>query len=350
MHLSLVSLMPVEDTAFQQQLTELGVAVSSLDLWTRWDPSGFARARALIAAQAPDVVHTHLKHADLVGGYAAATLGLPHVSTLHLIEEDVPLIGTGKRWVAARMRERSASRIIAVSDAVRNWYIDMTSTDPRRIARIYNGVTRPRSRTDGEVASLRRDLGLDDARMVISCVGLMRPEKGHSDLLEAIARQREQDATYLLAGDGPCRADLEAQAASLGLDADRIRFLGFRDDVDALLAVSDLVVQPSREDALPTTLIQALAAGLPAIATDVGGIPEIVTPEVAHLVPPGDVDALSQALDAVPHRLARRPAVATLARERFEAHFEASGWARRLRDTYVEVIGLRDMPSAGWTE
>jgi glycosyltransferase involved in cell wall biosynthesis len=248
------------------------------------------------------------------------------------------------------MTERSASRIIAVSDAVRNWYIDMTSTDPRRVVRIYNGIRSPRRLSDEQVAGLRKDLGLGDARMVISCVGLMRPEKGHSDLLEAIARQREPGSTFLLAGDGPCRADLEAQAAALGLDADRVHFLGFRSDVDALLAVSDLVVQPSHEDALPTTLIQALAAGLPAIASDVGGIPEIVTSEVAHLVPPGDVDALSKALDAVPLRLARRPAVATLARERFESHFEVSGWVRRLRDTYGEVIGLRDTRSAGKPE
>jgi glycosyltransferase involved in cell wall biosynthesis len=337
MEISLVSLMPLSDAYFRQQLATLGVRASSLDLRSRWDVRAFRRAPATIAAHAPDIVHTHLKHADLIGGYAARALGLPHVSTLHLIESEPRIGGTAKRWAAMRMRERSASRIIAVSDAVRDWYIAMASADPDRVVRIYNGVRRPDPVSTTERGRIRRGLELDESQMVIACVSLMRPEKGHDDLLHAIAGQRERDAVYLLAGDGPRRPDLEAQALELGLGPDRVRFLGFRDDVDKLLAASDLVVQPSHEDALPTALIQALAAGLPAVATEVGGIPEILTPQLALFVSPGDVDALSNALDEAPTTLAHRPEVAVLARDRFDANFEATAWARRLGDLYDEV-------------
>jgi glycosyltransferase involved in cell wall biosynthesis len=347
MEISLVSLMPLTDLSFREQLAALSVHVSSLDLRSRWDPRAFRRAPGVIADHTPDVVHSHLKHADLIGGYAAQALGVPHVSTLHLIESEPRFGGAAKRWAAMRMRERSASRIIAVSDAVRDWYIAMASADPDRVVRIYNGVRRPDPVSAAERSRLRADLGLDTTQIVIACVSLMRPEKGHGDLIEAIAGQHERDAVYLLAGEGPCRSDLEAKAAALGLGHDRVRFLGFRDDVDKLLAVSDLVVQPSREDALPTALIQALAAGRPAVATRVGGIPEILTPGVAQLVPPGDVGALSSALDEAPRTLARRHDIAALARDRFEMHFEASAWARRLRDVYDEVTDIRSARAPG---
>jgi glycosyltransferase involved in cell wall biosynthesis len=347
MELSLLSLMPIEDSVFRDRLVDLGLKVGTLDLRSRWDLSGLARAKSLIADEPPDIVHTHLKHADLVGGYAARALGVPHVSTLHLIEHGLPLVGTAKRWAAARTRERSAAKIIAVSDAVRRWYLDLTSTDPRRVVRIYNGVRRPAPSSEGQKAALRRSLGVAEAATMISCVSLMRPEKGHADLLSAVALQRDRAALFVLAGDGPRRPYLEAQAAALGLGPERVRFLGFRDDVDALLAASDLVVQPSREDALPTTLIQALAAGVPAVATNVGGIPEIVTEEVAQLVPPGDVEALAASLDDAPRRLSRRPDVAASARARFEEYFEASGWARRLLETYTEVLTMQDTSRGG---
>lgn len=347
MSMSLVSLMPLSDPYFRERFASLGVPTESLELRSRWDPSAFAGAARTIGSHRPDIVHSHLKHADLVGGYAARVLGQPHVSTLHLIEATTTVGGSFKRWSAVRMRERSASRVIAVSDAVRAWYIEIAGADPDRVVRIYNGVRRPDPVPDVERDRLRKELEIQDDRIVISCVSLMRPEKGHQDLLEAIAGQRRRDTLYLLAGDGPRRPNLEAQAASLGLGSERVRFLGFRDDVDALLSVSDMVVQPSREDALPTALIQALAAGLPAVATDVGGIPEILTPQLARFVPSGDVAALSAALDEAPDALVRRPALAEIARRRFETRFEASAWAGSLQRLYSEVIAARPTRSNG---
>lgn len=347
MQMSLVSLMPIADVSFRDRLAGADVATTSLDLRSRWDPRAFARAPKAIGTHDPDVIHSHLKHADLVAGYSARMLERPHVSTLHLVEQTSTVAGALKRWSAVRMRERSASRVIAVSDAVRDWYLELADADPDSVVRIYNGVRRPDPVSDDDLARIRNELRIDDGRPVIACVSLMRPEKGHEDLLDAIARQRRRDALYLLAGDGPRRPALEAQAAAIGLGPDRVRFLGFRDDVEALLAVSDMVVQPSREDALPTSLIQALAAGLPAVATTVGGIPEIITNDLGFLVPPGDTAALSQALDAAPDLLIGLPEIAVSARDRFDRHFEASRWAGTLSDLYDEVVAEHSAPVPG---
>jgi glycosyltransferase involved in cell wall biosynthesis len=116
-------------------------------------------------------------------------------------------------------------------------------------------------------------------------------------------------------------------------------FAGFRDDVAGLLAAADLVVHPSHADALPTALIHALAAGVPAVATRVGGIPEIVGDGAGVLVPPAEPAALAAAVRALTGDPGRRQEMGEAARERFADQFEGTAWARRLAALYAEVLG-----------
>jgi glycosyltransferase involved in cell wall biosynthesis len=118
---------------------------------------------------------------------------------------------------------------------------------------------------------------------------------------------------------------------------DRIKLVGYRDDIPELLQAADVVVQPSHFDALPTTLIQALAAGVPAVASDVGGIPEIVTSRVGILVPPGRPDRLAQAIDELASDPIRRAALGSAAHAFFEEEFSAVTWVGRLRGVYESV-------------
>ncbi|HVM15649.1 MAG TPA: glycosyltransferase [Egibacteraceae bacterium] len=339
LEMTVLSLMPHEGLSYTRQLSDLGVRVVGLELATRWDARGLLHARQAIRDIAPDVVHSHLKHADLVGAFAARTLGIPLVSTLHVIEDAPSPLGRFKRRLAGEARLRIADRTIAVSEAQRRWYTAAFAANHDRVVTLHNAV-RPAPSIDPEARlRLRASLGVNQNEIMMVMVAIMRPGKGHEDALAAMERIPDSLGVHLVfAGDGPQRPALE-DLAHRSPAAPRLRFPGFVEDVPTLLAAADLVVQPSHFDALPTTLIYALAAGVPAIATGVGGIPEIVTPEVGCLVPPAQPNALAQAIESLAADADVRRQMGTAARQRFEAHFQASVWAEKLRVLYEDVVG-----------
>src|SRR5437762_1092811 len=165
--------------------------------------------------------------------------------------------------------------------------------------RVYNGIEVERFHHNADRDALRKEFKLpQDVRTVVT-VSVLRRGKGIDVLLRAATRI--PDAYFLIVGDGPMRAEWEELARSLGV-ADRVRWAGYRRDVDAILPGCDLFVLPSLEDAFPTVLLEAMASGLPAVASKVGGIPEIVTPDVTGvLVPPGDPQALAAAIADLVH-------------------------------------------------
>lgn len=339
MDMSVVSIMPSEGAEHVRELRDLGVPVHTLDVAGRWDPRGFARAGATVALLRPHVLHSHMKHADLVGARIAGMVGVPLVSTLHLVEDAVTPVGRLKRRLAARARMRAAAHTVTVSDALRRWYLAAFGADPARVSTVRNGVLPPAALSEGRRLALRAQAGAGPGTVLVTCVGIMRPGKGHDHLLRAVEHLPEQAGVRLaLAGDGPLRERLQRAVASSPVLRERVRLLGFRRDVGALLQASDVVVQPSLADALPTSLIHALAAGAPAVASAVGGIPEIVTPATGVLVPPGDVAALGAALLALAEEPGRRRSLGAAARGRFNREFDAHLWAERLRRLYERVL------------
>jgi glycosyltransferase involved in cell wall biosynthesis len=333
--MTVLSLTRSADDRCSEQLTAAGADVVQLDLAGRWDPRGLGRAVDVVRGLRPDVVHTHLKHADIVGAHVVRRLGVPMVSTLHLIEDAPGLVGRGKRWAGVRSRERSAAVTIAVSDALRRWYVSSFRVDARRVVTVHNGVAASAPTTAQERAEVRRELGAGPDAFVVAMVGIMRPGKGHQDLLAAAARLRHGSRAHLvLVGDGPLSGQLRSAARSLTCP---VTFTGYREDVSRLLDACDLVVHPTRFDALPTALIEALAAGRPVLASDVGGVPEIVTSDVGRLIPPGDLAALAEAITNLEADPGLRARLGVAARARFEREFEAGRWARRLRVLYDQV-------------
>ena len=378
LEIAVMPLVRVTDDRYVRALRDLGVPVLGLDLPTRWDPRAFGAALRRLRGWRPDVLHTHLKHADLVGAVAARVTRTPQVSTLHVIEDGRTPMLRAKRRLAAAARLSTARATITVSDAQRRWYLGaFPSADPARVVTVPNGVADPYDGRDPDVAraKIRAELGCApatwpatdpgradgarespptepgraggaretprtepgraDGEVLIAQVAVARPGKGHATLLDALRRLPDLPVRLAVAGDGPLRAELEAGAADLG---DRVRFLGHRDDVPDLLAAADIVAHPSEFEALPTALIEALGAGRPVVATEVGGIPEVVTAETAAFVPVGDAAALAAELRALAADPQRRAALGAAARRRFEARFDARVWARRLADLYADVL------------
>jgi glycosyltransferase involved in cell wall biosynthesis len=200
-----------------------------------------------------------------------------------------------------------------------------------------NGIPAPQGVAASRVAEMRAELGAGRGTVLAVTVALLRPGKGHDDLIAAAATV-PSEVRFVLAGEGAEEGRLRRSAAAAGV-GERFVFAGFREDVGDLLAAADLVVHPSQADALPTALIHSLAAGRAIVATDVGGIPEIVAGDTGLLVPPHDPEALAAAVTALAGDAARRTAMGERGRRRFTEHFEGGAWAARLRSLYEGLTG-----------
>lgn len=333
-----VGLSPTHDNVHARMLRAIGAPVVELGLG-RWDLRAVPRTVDVLREHRIDVVHTHLKHADLVGLAAGARLGLPVVSTLHVIEA-VPdgRVHAFKRSAGLVARRRFAARTIALSRSQREWYTAL-SGDDRGLVVLPNGVADPAPTSPADRARLRASLGVPADGLLAVSASLMRPEKGHELLLDAVTLVPPTvPLTVALAGDGPLRVGLEARVAADELLRDRVRFLGYRDDVPALLAAADLALHTSLADALPTTLIQALSVGTPAVATEVGGIPDIIGHRETGLLTPTEPAAIAAAVVELCADAATRERMAAAGRATFLERFEAVGWARRLRAVYDTVL------------
>ncbi len=337
--LLVIGLSPTPNPVHADSLRALGIPVVLLDL-PRWDPRAVPGTVTALRRFRPDVVHTHLKHADLVGAGAGAVLRTPVVSTLHVVE-DAPATGLArfKRTAGLVVRRRTAARTITLSTRQREWYRQLTGSDAG-LAVLPNGVTDPGPGDPATRTRIRAKLGAVDGRPLIMSASLMRPEKGHDLLLDAVALlPGGLDPVVALAGDGELRPALEARVEADPVLRRRVRFLGYRDDVPALLAAADLVLHTSRADALPTTVMQALAVGVPVVATDVGGIPDIVG-DAGTLVPL-DAARIADAVSGVLLDPAEGERMGSAGRRRFEEEFTSTVWVARLRELYETVLAER---------
>jgi glycosyltransferase involved in cell wall biosynthesis len=248
---------------------------------------------ALMRRWRPDIVHSHLYPAHLhatLAGELAGPRGL--VTTAHTL-----VVRPGDAWLA----RLTSGRVIAVSRAAKARLVE-TGVSARRIRVIYNGIE-PHYFAD-ETASaqrIRQQLGIAAEAPVVGIIARLSPEKGHEAFL-SIARDvatRWGDSRFLIVGTGPMAAALEAQTAALGLGK-RVIFTGARRDVTALNHVIDLFLLPSREEALPLAVLEAMAARRPVVASAVGGVPEVVRDgETGFLVSPDDHDGFVRAVETL---------------------------------------------------
>jgi glycosyltransferase involved in cell wall biosynthesis len=308
------------------------------------DAESMWRVGRHIARIRPDVLHTHLGAADVQGTFAARSLRIPAVSTIHLVAP--PTLAKAARREAARERLMAAARrhgsrrVIAVSEAARVAYLRAGLDEDRHVTTVHNGIS---IRSPGvSRALMRRSLDIPQTAPVIAMASVLRDGKGHDIAFDAVRRllPRHPGLRMIVAGNGPARAQVERDAEDLrGV----VTFLGFRRDVLDLLAASDVLLLPSRMDAFPTNLLEAAAVGTPAVATAVGGIPEIIDDGRTGLLvsDPPTATGLVVALERILGDDALRRRMGDAARERFRTHFTAERWAQRCRAVYDEVLQPR---------
>lgn len=310
----------------------LAIHTHALD---RLDPrsrvTGMLRLWRAIRRERPAIFHAHLSwpFACKLGVRAAGLARVPAI------------VGTAQLYLASERRGpppftlRLFHRIIAVSEHVRQRYAEELGVPLSRLVVVRNAIRVPPVR-NLRGSALRASLVDGRPDYVILTPARLVRQKGHRFLLAAAAQVL--DATFLLAGDGPLRAELEELARELGV-ADRCLFLGQRSDVADLLAASDLIVLPSLFEGLPLSVLEAMAAERPVVATRVGGTEEAVAHEMTGLlVPPSDPAALAAAIQRIrtDPLLADRLAVA--GRKRVEAEFSADRMAQLIMQVYDELL------------
>ncbi|MCI0490565.1 MAG: glycosyltransferase [Blastocatellia bacterium] len=268
------------------------------------------RLRELMIGERIDILHAHDFYAGFIGATAARLAGVRVVACqrhLKLSDRAVHVWGT-------RIIHASAHRILVNSEAIRDYILAQRSALAPKIVVIKNGVrvgqhpfnsptveTLPYGRaTEEDRFALRerlcRELGFNPDAKIIGMVARLQPVKGHRFFIEAAAQliETEPKARFVLVGDGPLRSEIEAQAAELGLNG-RLAMLGDRDDASRLVAAFDLFALSSLHEGLPNAVMEAMAAGVPVIATAVGGTRELIADgETGYLVPPADSNALRE--------------------------------------------------------
>jgi glycosyltransferase involved in cell wall biosynthesis len=279
-----------------RRLEKAGIDVTVID-----EPDDRVAVRALVDQLAhfePEVIHNHMFRAEVVGTRAALVLGEQGckrpaiVSTIH---------SSRIRCVEDRQTLRQLTpltdRLIVVSKAIER-KIREEGRYGAPVSLIYNGVDLQRYNHQQPCCTFRDEFGIPEGVPVVGVVARLEAEKGHRTLVDAwpVVLESHPDARLLIVGEGSERNSLEAQAASLGV-SERVVFTGRREDVPAVTAALDIAVLPSYREAQGLSVLEAMALSRPVVASNVGGIPEMVEDGVSGLlVPPGDCDSLAGAI------------------------------------------------------
>jgi glycosyltransferase involved in cell wall biosynthesis len=283
-----------------KELNQMGIPVDMLPVKHLRDLTAIPRLVHYLRQHRADLVHTQLEFSNTLGNIAARLLGLPSISTIHT--HDNPLKGTKEyrrlklMWWSMR---NFCDQVIAVAEGLRNHYLAISGDSPDKVLTIYNGIDLERfnSHDRAAYARLRVNLGIPLQAPLLITVAVLRQRKGIQYMLETLPSILEAvpDAYYLVVGDGEFRMVLQDYAQRKGINQ-HVVFTGFREDIPDLMAISDVFVLPTLDEALPTVLAEAMAACRPIIASAVGGIPEMVEDGAnGVLIHPKDPAQLAQA-------------------------------------------------------
>ena len=299
----------------------------------------------LFARERPHIVHTHAWGTLIEGLTAARLAGVPIV--VH--GEHGTLQLRHRQRILQRYAWSRVDRVHSVSTRLAERMAHEVGFPPDRIQTIHNGVDLSRFRGAISAADARHALALPVDGPIVGAVGRLVPVKDHVSLVEAIARMGRDGAraTAVIAGEGPLRGTIEARASALGV-TEQIRLLGHRQDVDVVLAALDVFVLPSRSEGLNNTILEAMAAGIPVVATRVGGADEMVIDgETGVLVPAASPEALATALRRLLSDGALRTAMGRAGRSRAERDFDLAKTVRKYERLYTELAdesGCVSMP------
>ena len=315
---------------------EAGVAVHPLPMRGEVDPGLWLRLTRLIRRLQPDLVHLHSRRgADLWGALAARRAGIPAVLSRRVDNPEAA-------WLARR-KYRLYAHVIAISEAIRQVLL-AEGVPPDQVTCVPSAIELLETPPPCDGERLQGLLGRSPQGPLIGVAAQLIGRKGHGYLLEAMVEVvRAHPSVHLVCfGQGPLEAKLRRQIERLGL-ARHVTLVGFRADLDRLLPCLDLLVHPATMEGLGVVLLQAAAAGVPAVASRAGGIPELIEHGLnGLLVAPGDVQGLADAIKALIGDPERRRQMGKAGRERVASRFSVDAMVAGNLAVYRKVLAAAD--------
>lgn len=320
-----------------EALRQAGVPYRSLrhlqrSVSPRADLAALWELRSALASYRPDLVSTHTSKAGFLGRIAAWSLRLPSLYTPHCWSFVDGFPGAKLYLWVERLARPFGRRIIMVSEAERQEGLAKRVGSAQHLVTVHNGMPDIDER-------FRADPGVTPPRILM--VGRCEPQKDHLSLLRALAQLKDQAWSLTCIGDGPLRPEVEAEIARLGL-ADRVTMLGYCPNVRDVLQQSQIFALITHWESFPRSILEAMRAGLPVIASNVGGTAESVEHgNTGYIVPRGDVDSIAAHLRQLISDTELRVRFGVAARQRYEERFTLNRMVRETVHVWGDVLGQR---------
>jgi len=349
------------DPQLQEAASANGVETVSVDcIWREIRPIkdliGLYRLWRYLRAERFTVAHTHTTKAGFIGRLAARLAGVPVViHTVHgfAFHERSPKLKIAFYSVLETIAGWCCHRIITVSQFHRDWAIRLRIASPDKILAIPNGIPDATVPSGRSTSTLRNSLGISPNEILVFTPGRIAEEKGLEELLACISELPEiirSHARFVIAGDGPLLDELKQRATELDVSRN-VSFLGFRSDIGALLAASDIVVLPTWREGLSIALLESMCAGRAIVATTIGSNLEALGAieddgPAGLCFDPGDVPRLAAAISRLATNPQLRAHMGRRARSLWELHYTADRTLSTHEHTYLDLLERRGcMPS-----
>jgi glycosyltransferase involved in cell wall biosynthesis len=311
--------------------------------WLIW--RGLWRLFWLLRRERVTILQTFTHYSNILGPVLGWLSGVP----IRVSSQRNNL--AGQPWWLVRADRLVANswlthRMVSVSEMTRQYCIGTAGIRAEKVLTIPNGLDPARfadAADQNNASTLRQELGLMVEDLVVTVVARLHPQKGHRDLISAIPAilERVPQAVFLLVGDGELREEIEGMIRKRGLERS-VLTLGARHDVPKLLAISDLFVLPSLWEGMPNAVMEAMAAGLPVVATRVDGTPEVVVEgQTGLLVPPGEAPELAAAVVDLLTDAPRREAMGVAGKTRILTEFSLDTSVERFLELYLQLLSER---------
>jgi glycosyltransferase involved in cell wall biosynthesis len=331
---------PFVDELHAQQTPTIILRHLSAPIGPVRDLRALREIRAVLMHLRPDLVASHSSKAGILGRLAGRSLRIPVVFTAHgwAFTPGIPPLQAAVYRQIERLVGPLSSKIITVSEFDRRLALDARIVTEDGVVTVHNGMPDVPLR-------LRADPGRTPVRLVM--VARFEPQKDHPTLLRALAGLKDHPWELDLIGDGPLMGQAESLAATLGIGG-RVRFLGQRMDVDQILAQVQVSLLVSNWEGFPLSILEAMRAGLPVVASSVGGIGESVRDEESgYLVPRGDVELLRDRIRRLLESPALRARLGGRGRTRYEQHFTLTHTVTKTLAVYRDVLAGEGAGRAG---
>jgi len=322
---------------FITDVEKMGLAFEEICYKNPYDISQFFDLYRIVRRLCPQVIHAHGYKTNILGFFVAKLLGIPIVTTVHGLYR----IGRGSnRMVRLGVFVlRYFDRVLPVSEQIREELLRMKIPASRMVT-VRNVPPLATVKSRVQTQSFREEVGISPKRKIIGFIGRLEHVKGCDQFIEAMANimRKALDFCAVIVGDGPEREALEILVKRRGL-GERVNFFGFRNDPERVLQSLDVLVLSSRNEGIPLTLLEAMAQGVPVVATQVGGVPEVIRDGVnGLLVAPGEPAKLAEAIiESLSNPEAARER--TLAAKKMLARdYDVRTWAGKVRDVYKGIL------------